>query len=210
MKSVVYRFTLCLVAILLGQTLFGCEPMPGEKKKVDVQAEYLGLENQRVAVIVAADSHLLYEYPDSRKYVCVAMTSRIAKNVPGVTTTIPEKIETFQNNNPYWMNMRYSELAEKLNVDKVVLVDLIEYQTHEPGNAHIWQGLITGNIGVINANGVDPDNFVFQNTISAKFPESSTVGVIDADNESIQLGMIYLFAERGAGLFYDHQEEVED
>jgi hypothetical protein len=187
----------------------GCGPMPGEKKLIDVEAEYLGLEGQRVAVLVAADSHMQYQYPDAQDNVCRAMTSRISKGVAGVTTTIPDDVAEFLEANPYWMNMRYGELAERLDVDKIVLVDLIEYQTHEPGNAHIWQGLITGNVGVIDANSPDPDNFVFQNTVSAMFPEESSVGVIDADNESIQIGMVFIFSKRGAGLFYDHQAEVD-
>ena len=193
---------LCLLSV-------GCGPMPGEKIMVDVQAEYLGLADQRVAVMVAADSHMLYQYPDARDNVCKAITGRIAKHVPGITTTIPDRISEFQDDNPYWINMRYGELAKKLDVDMIVLVDLIEYQTHEPGNAHLWQGLITGNIGVIDANSMDPDNFVFQNTISAKFPEESTVGIIDSDDETIQLGMIFLFSRDGAGLFYDHQIEID-
>ena len=187
----------------------GCGPMPGEKQMVNVQAEYLGLANQRIAVMVAADSHMLYQYAEARDNVCRAITAGIAKNVPGVTITIPDLLSDFQDDNPYWINMRYGELAKRLDVDMIVLVDLIEYQTHEPGNAHLWQGLITGNIGVIDAHSPDPDNFVFQNTVTVQFPEDSTVGVIDSDDDTIQLGMVTLFARRGGGLFYDHQIEID-
>lgn len=209
MKRGVNMRLLGLLLMGLCLTAAGCETMAGQKKLVDVQAEFLGLAEQRVAVIVAADSHMLYQYPDSRANVCRAITAKLAKNVPGITTTIPDKIDVFQEDNPYWINMRYGELAERLGVDKIVLVDLIEYQTHEPGNAHLWQGLITANIGVIDKDAVDPDNFVFQNTVTARFPEDSTVGVIDSDDETIQLGMVFLFARRGGGLFYDHQIEVD-
>lgn len=196
-----------LLALCLAGT--GCNPQAFEKKKIDVQAEYRGLDGQRVAVMVAADSHLLYQYPQAPDIVCRAITAKIAKNVPGVTTTIPDQVMDFQKNNPYWMNMRYGELVRHMDVDKIVLIDLIEYQTHEPGNAHIWQGLLTANLGVIDALGPDPDNFAYQNTVSVQFPEKSTVGVIDSDNETIQLGMVFLFARSGGGLFYDHQIEVE-
>jgi hypothetical protein len=188
----------------------GCAPSKYRKKTVDVKAEYLGLANQRVAVLTSADAHLLHLYPKAPALASAAITAKIARNVPGVTLTIPDELYAFQQANPYWMNMRYSELARKLNADKVVLIDLIEYQTHEPGNAHIWQGLVTANIGVVDAHGPDPDNFVYQNTVEARFPEKSSVGVIDSDNETIQLGMLHLFAQRGGGLFYDHQIEVQE
>ncbi len=194
---------LCLLGL-------GCEPLSERTTTVDVPAEYLGLANQRVAVMVSADSHMLYQYPQAQEIVCRAVTKKLAINVPGVTTTIPDQITEFQKANPYWMNMRYSELARHMDVDKIVLVDLIEFQTHEPGNAHIWQGLITGNVGVIDAHADDPDNLVFQNTVSAQFPEKSSVGIIDSDSDTIQLGMVFLFARSSAGLFYDHQIEVNE
>lgn len=202
---------LCLLlSLVLTLGLVGCGPMPGEKVMVDVTAEYLELADQRVAVMVAADGHMLHNYPHAPARLTTAITSMIAQHVPGVTTTIPEQIQRFQKDNPYWMNMRYSDLVKKMGVDKIVLIDLVEYQTHEPGNAHVWQGLITGNIGVIDANAQDPDNFVYYNTVSARFPQASDIGVIDADDETIQLGMVLLFSRKGGGLFYDHQVEAED
>ena len=199
----VWVLAVCLLCL-------GCEPRSQRKQTVDVTAEYLGLNDQRVAVLVAADSHMLYQYPEASKLVCRAVTKRLAGHVPGITTTIPDAIDAFIKANPYWMNTRYGELAEQLDVDKIVLIDLIEYQTHEPGNAHIWQGLITGNVGVIDAHATDPDNLVFQNTVSARFPEETSIGVIDSDNETMQVGMVFLFARSSAGLFYDHQIEVPE
>ncbi len=203
------RGLVVLMLLALGLSLTGCMPMPGEKVLVDVAGEYDGLANQRVAVMVAADGHMLHSYPDAPLHLTRTITSRIAGHVPGVTTTIPDQIAKFQEANPYWMNMRYGELAKKMGVDKIVLIDLVEYQTHEPGNAHIWQGLITANIGVIDAHAQDPDNFAYYNTVTVRFPEASDIGVIDADNETIQLGMVLLFARKGGGLFYDHQIEVD-
>ncbi len=209
MKRAFYGYWLWLVLSALCLHGTGCGAMPGEKKMIDVKAQYLGLAGQRVAVLTSADPHLLHEYPKATLVINKAITARIAKHVPGVTTTIPDEIDAFQKQNPYWENMRYGELAEKLGVDRVVLVDLIEYQTHEPGNAYIWQGLVTANIGVIDADSRDPDNFVFQNTVQARFPEKSDIGLVDSDNDTIQLGLIYLFSRRGGGLFYDHQVEAD-
>lgn len=187
----------------------GCESLPGEKKKmIDVPAEYLGLADQRVAVMVAADGYMLSAHPDAPLHLCQALTSRIAGHVPGVTTTVPDQVIRFQKNNPYWLNLRYGKLVQKMDVDKIVLIDLVEYRTHEPGNSYIWQGLITANIGVIDAHASDPDNFVYYNTVQVRFPEESSIGVVDADDESIQLGMIFLFTRTAGGLFYDHHVEA--
>ena len=188
----------------------GCMPLPSEPGKlVDVPAEYVGLQNKSVAVMVAADGLLTYNYPQAAEQICRVVTGKIAANVPGVTATIPDQVMAYQKANPYWQNVRYGELVEKMGVDNIVLIDLVEYRTHEPGNAHLWQGIITANVGVIDAAAQDPDNFVYYNTVQVRFPEKSTVGVVDSDDESIQLGMLLLFARDAGGLFYDHQVEAK-
>jgi len=197
----------CLTVLLLLCT--GCQAMQREKKKmIDVSAEYMGLDGQKVAVMVAADELLLYGYPQAPIQLCRAVTGKIAVNVPDVNVTIPAEIIRFQKENPYWQNIRYSELVKKMGVDKIVLIDLVEYRTHEPGNAHLWQGIITANVGVLDALAEDPDNFVFYNTVEVRFPEKSSVGLVNSDDESIQLGMLILFARDAGGLFYDHQAEA--
>ncbi len=198
-----------LIAVFLGLT--GCAAMmqPEKKVMVDVAGEYLELTHQRVAVMVAADAHTLYAYPDAPLHMVKAVTGQIAGNAPDVTNTVPDQVIRFQKENPYWTNLRYSELIKKMAVDKIVLIDVVEYRTHEPGNTHVWHGLITANIGVIDASAADPDNFAYYNTVSVRFPDKSTVGVVDADDESIQLGMLLLFSRKAGGLFYDHQVEVE-
>lgn len=201
---------LLLWAVCLNLTGCALFADPNKKIMVDIKAQYQGLENQRVAVMVSADGYTLYEHPDAPMLLCRAVTGRIATNVPGITVTVPDSVIRFQKTNPYWTNLRYGELARRLGVDKIVLIDLVEYRTHEPGNAHIWQGVITANIGVVDASIPDPDNFVFYNTVTAKFPQNSSIGVINSDHESIQLGMVVLFARASGGLFYDHQVEAED
>jgi len=208
--SQAYRRGFIWVLFVLCLTGAGCDTLKSDQKKmVDIPAEFMELDGQKVAVMVAADGLLLYQYPKAPDQICRAVTGKIAAHVPGVTTTIPNQVMRFQKDNPYWQNIRYGELARKMGVDKVVLIDLVEYRTHEPGNAYLWQGIITANIGVIDTHAQDPDNFVYYNTVEVRFPEKSSIGLVDSDDESIQLGMLILFARDAGGLFYDHQVEAK-
>src|SRR5690606_24234076 len=109
----------------------------------------------------------------------------------------------------YWSTLAFDDLIEKLGTQRVVLIDLIEYRTHEPGNAHVWQGLISANVGVIEAEATDPDRMAYSETIGSKFPENSDIGMLNSDDQTIELGMLSLFSRDAAGLFYDHQIEVD-
>ena len=206
-NSITLTLTL-ICAAMLG----GCGVIPwmasgvgGGEKTYSVEAQYRGLDNRSVAVMVSADEVTLFQQPNAPKTVARAITSLLAQHIPGIELTNPAQIAKYQVNNPYWTTLPYSQLIEKMGVDRLVLVDLVDYRTHEPGNAHVWRGVVTGNVLVIEADSPDPDNPAFFSTVRAEFPEDTTVGVVNADAQTIQLGMVSLFARRAGGLFYDHE-----
>ncbi len=180
------------------------QALQGDEEVTEVEADYRGLEGKSIAVMVAADEYVLFTHPDAQIGVARAVSARLADNMPSVIVMDPAKVVQFQAENPYWYAIPYSELIQKMDVDAIVLIDLVEYQTHEPGNKYIWQGIITGNVGVILADAENPDDFVYYTTVRALFPEDRKVGVVDANNATIQLGMHSIFSRDAAGLFYDH------
>ena len=209
--SLMFRTALLLACLLSLGMASGCNYLGflGQAGRADeeiyeVSGQYLGLEGKSIAVMVVADEYLLFNYPHAQLGVARAVSARLADNMPTVTVMDPAQILAFQNNNPYWHAIAYGELIQKMRVDAIVLIDLIEYQTHEPGNAHIWQGQITGNVGVILADSPTPDDFVFYTAVRALFPEDRAVGIINSDEQTIQLGMLSIFSRDAGGLFYDH------
>ena len=205
---------LCLLILTLLSA--GCNavrwistPLWPDKERYNIEAQYHGLEKKSIAVLVAADEYTLFRYPLAQINVCRAVSGRLAENIDSSTVMNPQQVTKYQANNPFWHTIPYGELIKALRVDSVVLIELVEYQTREPGNAHLWQGLITGNIGVIQSNAEDPDDFIFYTTVRARFPEQSTIGIVNADDASIRLGMHTIFSRDAAGLFYNH-EVVKD
>lgn len=195
---------LCLAVTGCNMIGYAGQALRGDNERIEVEAEYRGLEGKSVAVLVAADEYTLGTYPTAPLGVARAVSARLAENMPSVTVTDPQEIVKFQQKNPFWITSRYGELVEKLGVDAIVLIDLVEYRTHEPGNAYVWAGLITANVGVIERDAENPDNFTFFNTVRAQFPEDRKVGVPNQDDQTIQLGMHSIFSRDAAGLFYDH------
>jgi hypothetical protein len=200
--------TLCLAWI----SLTGCEAagwltegVIGREKKVNVEAQYRGLDNKSVAVVVAADDRTLYGYPMAPLRVSQAISAQLAVYVPGVRLADPRQIVEFQYNNPHWSTLPYEDLLKRFKVDRLILVDLTHYSTHEPGNKYVWQGQVVANVSVAEADRKDPNHLAFATAVSAKFPEDSVVGVLDSDDEAMQKGMLDLFSRNVVRLFHDHQ-----
>ena len=171
---------------------------------VRVEPEYLGLENQRVAVLVDTDIDIAMAHPLAQLEVASVISDRIADNVPGATVRDAEQIARFQQRNLYWTTARYADLMERLEVDRLVIIELVDYHLHEPGNVNIWRGLITANIGVAEADGDNPNNLVYASTVSVTYPPESEVGLLNANQRTIRLATLDSFSRAAAGKFYQH------
>ena len=200
-----------LAAMLPGCALVGATTyaIAGPTKTVTVPAEYTGLEGKSVAVMIAGDEYLLYRYPKAQILLATNIAARIVENIDGVRMVNPQPITKFQKENPEWMTLPYGELIQRVQVDRIVLVDLGDYRLHDPGNRELWRAVIEGNIGVVEADSRDPDNYAYYKGVRATFPEDGGVGVLESDQETVELAVTTLFAQKVAKLFYTHDEEVK-
>ncbi|XAM00489.1 hypothetical protein OT109_03675 [Phycisphaeraceae bacterium D3-23] len=187
-------------------TLAACHESVHDPKTYDREAQYLGLNDKSVAVIIAMSDQTQYKFPDARQQLAREITRRIAISVPGVDVVNPDTIIRWQGENPYWNARPPSKLIEALNVDRVVMVEIGEYRMTDPGDTNIKRGVISGNINVIEADALDPDNYAFTQTIRLSFPDEfrTRVGLAAASLDDIRTITVSRFTEDTAGLFYDH------
>ncbi len=170
-------------------------------------ARYQGLKDKKVAVFVSADEALLRTYPQAPLAVCQSVTRAVKAAVPTATVMDPRKINDFQIENPYWNTFKNSDLIKRLDVDRIVYIDLIEYATHEPGNANVWRGSVVANVQVIARDSATPDNYVYTDTVKALYPPASKVGVINSNDATIQAGMLNSFSGAVGYRFTDPEED---
>ena len=153
-----HRWTILGLLALAGSTLGGCEAAYlfggmaqnfEYAKQIEVLSKYEGLENQTVAVIVQSDMATMYENPDLEYSIAIGVAGRIQKEVPGVRVVDPRRVHTWKFRTPQWSSMPMGEIATRLDVDRLVHVDIYEYRLHPPGNRYLWDGVCAANVGVI-------------------------------------------------------------
>ena len=176
-------------------------------KKLDVPAEYDGLDGKTVAVIVQADYATLVEHPLVVDAVTKNVAARIARNVPGVSVLAPVQVLEWQYRTPQWRALPYGEVARELGVERLVWIDLYEYRLNPVGNSYLWDGAAGANLGVIETDGLAPDEFVYQKNVLARFPIKEGVGRESARRDQIEQGLLTLFIQRASWLFYRHIED---
>lgn len=203
MKQIRWVALLSICALLLG-----CNGSRSVTQEViDVKGQYMDLANRSVAVVVSMSDYTEFKHTEAKQIIAQDIARRIQANVPGATLTSPEAIVAWQKENPYWATRPPSMLIKQLKVERLVLVEIGEYRTHEPGDKHVLRGVISASVNVVEAEAEDPDNFgaSFNKNVMYPEPGESKIGRVGDDEKLIELRTQIRFCETTAGLFYDHQ-----
>lgn len=200
-------------ALLMAVTLVfstGCS-QPGKPTIVKVPPKYTDLAGRKVAIMASADPYILSRQPAAAANAMQAVASRVVANVPDVRVVHPNKLATYQQENPEWITLLPSQLMEQLAVERLVLLDIAEYRTSEPGNRHVKRGQISAAVQVYEAESTDPDQAVLRVPVQAQFPRETQwkVGLPSASDRTVELGVLQAFALRAAGVFHEHEIEVD-
>lgn len=174
------------------------------QKLVEVLPRYEGLEHHTVAVVVDADLATLYEHPTLCDTVAEGVTHRLGEKVSGIRLLPQRYVRSWQFSTPQWNALPYGDIARELNVDRVVLIDIQDFRLHPRGNRWMWDGQCIAMVGIIERDGIEPDELADIFQVSARFPKLKELDRQGASEQAIQTGLYVEFIKHVGWLFYPH------
>lgn len=191
-------------ALLCGCQVFGYGAYIAGGGTKTVAAEYDGLAGKTVAVLVAADEDTLYAYANIADEVCRTVSSSLASNVEGITMMDPAQIDAFQKENPFWYTTPHGDVINRLKVERLLIIDVVQFQTHVPGGSHSWQGQISANVDIVEAGAAGSES-AYRATVAASYPPDGRVSLLDTDSQTMRFAMLKSFAAKLSDLFTRHK-----
>jgi hypothetical protein len=174
-----------------------------------VKPEYTRLKDKRWAVIVSADREIQGEHPDLVLYLTSQITERIAKanqTVGAAGYIPPDRLLTYLYEHPEWVTKPRSQLATELGVDRIIVVEILEYRLNDPGNAYLWSGMATGTVGVVEADSILKDEVAFEKPVRVTYPDSDGITQNELSVQVVNSVLASRFADRASWYFYLHDE----
>jgi hypothetical protein len=174
-----------------------------------VNAEYTRLKGQRWAVLVSVDREIQGEHPDLVLYLSGQIADRIAKanqTVAAAGYVPPDRLLTYLYEHPEWVTKPRAQLATELGVDRLIIVEVLEYRLNDPGNAYLWSGMATGTVGVVEADSVLKDELAFEKPVRVTYPDNSGTTQSELSVQVVNSVLAARFADRAAWFFYQHEE----
>lgn len=178
--------------------------------EVEFKAEYEGLSGKRVAVLVDSPLDAQYEHPTAVPRLCEYLSAGLHEACDGARILPPNYAVAYQANNIYWPTMEIPRLAEDLKVERLVIVDLVEYRLQSPGNSYLWDGVIIADVNVFEADGADPMTPTFTQRVKVRYPPMDGIQRDQVPQAVIEQGLQVKFGQEATKLFYTYTRKKGD
>jgi len=120
-----------------------------------------------------------------------------------------DAVTDYLANTPQWVAWPRSRLADELGeegVDRVVLIEVNEFRTNEPGNEYLWNGVAWATVSVIERGADGSDAEAFRKEIRVTFPDASGYGPEEISKQGVASTLLKRLVDRVGWLFYEHDE----
>jgi len=180
------------------------------ERDVEFVAKYDGLNGKRIAVLVNAPLDAQYEHPTAVPGLCDYISAGLKETSNDSQILPPNYAVAYQANHVYWPTMDTEALAKALGVDRLVIIELVEYRLQASGNSYLWDGVIVGDINIFEADGADPTAPVFSERVKARYPSVDGVRREDAPAATVEQGLQIKFAQETVNLFRTYTRKKGD
>ncbi len=190
----------------IGELIGGMAQSAHRQGSTTVEGKTDVLEGQTFAVVVVIDRSTSATSPALAETLTHRMTRQLAENSQASGYAPTQQVIAYLGNQPSWRAWPRGRLPEELGVDRVVLVDMIDYRVYEPGNAYLWDGLAWGSVEVYDATAFDPDRPIYEEEIRVRFPDGIGFGPTEMQESFVKTELLRRFVNRASWLFFTHEE----
>ncbi|GJQ29804.1 MAG: hypothetical protein HBSAPP03_16880 [Phycisphaerae bacterium] len=175
-----------------------------------IPAECVALQAKSFAAIVTADRAIQGDFPMLTEVLTAKVTERLSNpaNLPAASGFVPARdVLRYIYENPSWGLRTKSDVARSLGgVDLIIVLELLEYRLHDPGNPYVWDAMASATMSVYDPTSPTPEIAVFEKPITVRFPDKRGMGPEDMNASLVSQALTLRLIDRATWLFYEHEE----
>jgi len=195
-----------LSGCIIGATIGGMAESYKRTGTSEVEAEYEGIAGKSFTVVVSADRMIEGVNPGIAARITQRVNDRLIQNARPSHAIPSTDLLTVLYNTPQWPAMPRSEVAEMLEVQRLIVIELTEYRLHEPGNQYIWDGSASCIVTVYESDSPFPDDPVYEKAVRVSFPDMGGLMRTEIPEAAVNTEIANRLTNRIAWLFYTHEE----
>jgi hypothetical protein len=182
-------------------------------------AAYGGLAGKSVAIVVFAPPATLNEYPGTREEVSTFVATQMRGNMPTTALVDPRSVVSWQDSTLNWANLPPAEIGKHFRVDRVMVIQVLDYSTKRPIGFSEMQGRLRAQVKIYNAEGAanapataPADGAVvlpaaeWTGLVDAAWPSGKALDPTQTNENAVRLRTLETFSDLLTRYFYEHRE----
>jgi len=198
--------TLSLSGCIIGTAVGGMAESYRRTGSTTYPAEYARIEGKSFAVVCSASRVIEAEHPGITARINQRVNDRLIQNAAPSYAIPSGDLLTVLYNTPQWPAMTREDVANLLGVERLIVIEIVDYRLNEPGNQYVWDGAIAGIVSVYESDSALPNDPIYEQSLSIRFPDSSGFMKSDIPEAAVTAELSNRFINRAAWLFYEHDE----
>jgi hypothetical protein len=198
-----------LVATLLASStlLSGCwlaaaaQEVSGKK----IEAQYKGLPDKSIAIVVYTDQATTNEFPAAREEISSFIAAQIHEHVPTARMLDYHEVINWQDDTLNWFGLTEKEIGKHFSVDRVLYIELLDYAVSPNRGYGDLQGHLRANCKIYEIDAKGPDA-AWQDVIDVSYPKDHPLDASQASPEGVRSHTLQDFADALVTRFYEHRE----
>lgn len=191
---------------IIGAAIGGMAESYNRTGTTTVPAEYTGVAGKSFAVVATGSRLMESEHPGLTARIIQRVNNRLIANAAPSHAIPSNDLLTVLYNTPQWPAMTRGEVAEMLGVQRLIVIEVIDYRLQEPGNQYVWDGVASVLVTVFESDSGFPDDPVYEKALRVTFPDSTGLLRTDINEQTVTSELSNRIVNRVAWLFYEHEE----
>src|SRR5512133_133275 len=108
-----------------------------------VPAEYEGLREKNIAIVVFAGPDMLIDFQTVQLELSEAVSAELRRTVKDVKIVDPRRVIRYQDENAFWDRLPPGKLCDTFKCERVLLISLQEFSTREQGSTEFARSRIS-------------------------------------------------------------------
>jgi hypothetical protein len=186
--------------LMLG-AMAGCMNAIGGRGR-PVIAEYRGLDDKSVAIVVYTAQANTDEFPGARRDISSFVANQFRLHMPNTRLLNPDDVMNWQDDTINWFALSEKDIGKHFSVDRVLYIEVLTYEAKSDRNYGDLQGRLRANCKVFEVDA--PGNAAaWSGVIDVSWPQAGPAGLGRTNEVTVRSRTLRAFAADLVGHFYD-------
>jgi hypothetical protein len=205
------RVLLAIPLLLAGCGFLSFGPVAQDELETRADATaYPGLADKSVAIVVWTPLATLEEYSGAREEISAFVATRMRGHMPTTRLLDPQEVIRWQGDTLNWENLPAAEIGRHFKVDRVLVIQVLDYSTRRPLGVSNLQGRLRAQCKIYDtapaAAEPAPGRPVWTGLVDAAWPSGKPLDPTQTNEAAVRQRTLGAFADVLVRYFYERRE----